>query len=293
MVDTQSYFLPGLDDGAPDRERAPDPAGKDPTMIDTHSHILPGLDDGPPDWEQALAMARAAVDDGISEMVCTPHWVPGKYENSREAILQRFAEFEAQLAAARIPLKIHPGAELRIDTSIPARLKSGELLTLGNGSGYVLLELPEETLPDNLREFFWNLQIAGFRPILSHVERNPVLREHPRRLVNWVESGILTQVTAASLLEEFSTEIRDFALMLVEHRLVHMLVTDTHSLRMRKPQLSAACRVIEEAAGPGAVGRMVLDTPRCILRGEAVPPLDPLPLTEPKQGGFWSFFRRG
>lgn len=261
-------------------------------MIDTHSHILPGLDDGAPDWEQALAMARAAVDDGITEMICTPHWVLGKYENTREAILRRFSEFEAHLAAAQIPLKIYPGVELRIDTSVPARLKSGELLTLSDGSGYVLLELPEETLPDNLHDFFWNLQIDGFRPILSHVERNPILREHPHRLINWVESGILAQVTAASLLEEFSVEIRKFALMLVEHRLVHMLVTDTHSLRMRKPQLSAACRVIEEVAGSEMVDRMVRDNPRHILQGEAVPPVDPLPLTEEKKGGFWSFLQK-
>lgn len=283
---TQSYTLPGLDDGASD-------LNLDRTsMIDAHSHILPGLDDGASDWEQALAMARVAVDDGITDMICTPHWVLGKYENTRGAILERFAEFEARLAAAKIPLRIHPGAELRLDTSIPARLKAGELGTLGNGSGYILLELPDETLPENLHEFFWTLQIAGFRPILSHVERNPVLREHPRRLLNWVESGILTQVTAASLLEEFSTEIREFALMLVERRLVHMLVTDTHSLRMRKPQLSAACRVVEAAVGPEAVTRMVLDTPRHILRGEAVPVVDPLPLPEPKKGGFWSFLRK-
>ncbi len=64
-----------------------------------HSHILPGLDDGAADWDQALAMARVAVEDGIAEMVCTPHWVLGKYENDRETVLRRFAEFEERLAA--------------------------------------------------------------------------------------------------------------------------------------------------------------------------------------------------
>jgi protein-tyrosine phosphatase len=263
-------------------------------MIDMHSHILPGLDDGADNWEQALAMARVAVNDGITEMVCTPHWVLGKYDNGKETILERFREFEAQLAAKQIPLKIHSGAELRIDASIPARLLSGELLTLNNGSGYVLLELPDETLPDNLPEFFWNLQINGFRPILSHVERNPLLRDHPHHLFTWVENGILTQVTAVSLIEGFSEEIREFARFLVEHRLVQMLVTDTHSLRMRKPQLSGAYRVVEEIAGPEAAARMVCDTPRHILRGEPVPAIPPLPLQEPrkrKRRGFWSFFR--
>jgi protein-tyrosine phosphatase len=263
------------------------PAGMEPRgrsfMIDMHSHILPGLDDGAADWSQALAMARVAVEDGIAEMVCTPHWVLGKYENDCDTVLRRFAEFEERLAAEKIPLKVHTGMELRIDTSIPERLKAGGLLSLNNGSGYVLIELPEETMPANLHEFFWNLQINGYRPILSHVERNPYFRENPRTLFFLVEKGILMQITAASLLEGFADEIRDFALFLVEHRLVHMLVTDTHSLRMRTPRLSGACRVIEDLAGPETAKLMVCDNPRHILKGEPVPPVDPLPLIAQKK----------
>jgi protein-tyrosine phosphatase len=252
-----------------------------------HSHILPGLDDGAADWDHALAMARVAVEDGIAEMVCTPHWVLGKYESDRETVLLRFAEFEEHLAAEQIPLKVHTGMELRIDTSIPDRLKAGRLLTLNNGSGYVLLELPDETMPANLHEFFWNLQINGYRPILSHVERNPYFRKNPHHLLHWVENGILTQITAASLLEGFAEEIREFALFLVEHRLVQMLVTDTHSLRMRKPQLSRARRVIENLAGPETAARMVCDTPQRILKGEHVPVIDPLPLHDERRKKWW------
>ena len=260
-------------------------------MIDMHSHILPGLDDGAADWEQAIAMARVAVEDGITEMTCTPHWVLGKYENGRMSVLKRFVEFQERLAEEKIPLKIHSGAELRIDMSILERVKSGELLTLNDGSGYLLLELPEEIIPANLSDFFWNLQLNGFRPILSHVERNAVLRDNPERLFRWVEAGILAQITAASLIGEGLEGISDFSRMLVEHRMVHMLVTDTHSLRRRKPELSKACRVIEEILGSEAAARMVCDTPQHVLRGEAVPVVDPIPLNEQrKKGGFWSFF---
>lgn len=256
-------------------------------MIDMHSHILPGLDDGAADWDEALAMARVAVEDGIEQMVCTPHWVLGKYENDQQTVLQRLAEFEERLAAQKIPLKVHPGMELRIDTSIPDRLKDGRLRTLNNGSGYVLLELPDEAIPDNIHDFFWNLQISGYRPVLSHVERNPYFLENPSRLSRWVENGILMQITAASLLEGFAEEIREFAFFLVEHRLVHMLVTDTHSLRMRKPQLSGARRVIENLAGSEMAARMVFDTPQRILKGEHVPVIDPLPLQEKRRKKWW------
>jgi protein-tyrosine phosphatase len=256
-------------------------------MIDMHSHILPGLDDGAADWDQALAMARVAVEDGITGMVCTPHWVLGKYETEPATVLQRCQEFTARLAAEKIPLAVYAGMELRIDTSIPERLKAGSLLTVNNGSGYVLLELPDENLPANLSEFFWNLQINGYRPILSHVERNPYFRDNPHRLLRWVENGILTQITAVSLLEGFAEEVRDFAVFLVQHRLVHMLVTDTHSLRMRAPQLSGAREVIESLAGPETASRMVYNTPQRILNGEHVPVVDPLPLVKPRR--WWQF----
>jgi protein-tyrosine phosphatase len=249
-------------------------------MIDMHSHILPGIDDGAADWDEALAMARVAVEDGIKEMVCTPHWFLGKYENERQKVLPRFAEFEKRLETEKIPLKVHSGTELRIDISIPDRLRAGTLLTLNDGSGYVLLELPDETLPENLHEFFWNLQINGYRPILSHVERNPWLRKNPRLLFEWVENGILTQITAASLLGGFTEEIREFALFLVDRRLVHMVVTDTHGLRTRAPKLSGARRVIEDLTGPEMAERMFYGTPRLILNGEDVPVIDPLPVEE-------------
>jgi protein-tyrosine phosphatase len=252
-------------------------------MIDMHSHILPGIDDGAADWDQSLAMARVAVEDGITDMVCTPHWILGKYENDRRKVLLRFAELEKRLEMEKVPLHIHPGTEIHVDVSVPERLKAGALLTLNDGGGYVLLELPEETLPENLHEFFWNLQINGYTPVLSHVERNTWLREDPRLLFDWVQNGILTQITALSLLGGFTEEIREFALFLVDHHLIHMVVTDTHGLRMRPPKLSGAYRTIEEAAGPEAADRMFRDTPRRILNGENIPMIDPLPLREKRQ----------
>ena len=42
-------------------------------MVDVHCHILPGLDDGPDSIEESMAMAEAAISDGITHVVATPH----------------------------------------------------------------------------------------------------------------------------------------------------------------------------------------------------------------------------
>jgi len=245
-------------------------------MIDLHTHILPGLDDGSQNWEQSLEMARMAVDNGITAMVCTPHWVAGKYENNRDTILARFAEFGTRLAEAAIPLVIYPGAELHLSADMTPRILSRELLTINDGGRYALIELPEGALPDNLEDFFWNMEMKGIKPIISHVERNPILRKDPMRLFRWVETGILTQVTAASLLNEFSEEIQEFSLMLVENRMTHMLVTDAHGLHIRIPKIREAYLIVEELVGPEEAHRLCVDTPSRILQGGNVPEVDPI-----------------
>ena len=43
-------------------------------MIDIHTHILPGIDDGARDLGDTLAMAEIAADNGVSDMIATPHF---------------------------------------------------------------------------------------------------------------------------------------------------------------------------------------------------------------------------
>src|SRR5580704_1730641 len=42
-------------------------------MIDIHHHLLYGLDDGAKNLEMSIAMAEAAVANGITHVACTPH----------------------------------------------------------------------------------------------------------------------------------------------------------------------------------------------------------------------------
>ena len=72
-------------------------------MIDLHCHLLPGIDDGAPDLETSLEMARIAVEDGITLIACTPHQMPGYYENTAPGIRQAVIDLQAQLDAAGIP----------------------------------------------------------------------------------------------------------------------------------------------------------------------------------------------
>lgn len=77
-------------------------------MIDLHSHVLPGIDDGARDREEAIAICRAAAADGIRVIAATPH-VRNDYPTTVEVMEQ--AVRELQVAAQGI-LRVLPGAEL-------------------------------------------------------------------------------------------------------------------------------------------------------------------------------------
>ena len=53
------------------------------SVYDLHSHVLPGIDDGATDLAVSIAMARQAAASGVKVLACTPHIMPGVYNNSR------------------------------------------------------------------------------------------------------------------------------------------------------------------------------------------------------------------
>lgn len=122
-------------------------------MIDLHAHVLPGLDDGPVTLEDALALARALVDDGVTHVVATPHWTPGLYEHQRAHLEAEAAKFAQALRTLKIPLSLSLGCELRVDAGIPDLVDANEVPFLGTdhaGYRYILLEMPDSHVPPGI-----------------------------------------------------------------------------------------------------------------------------------------------
>ncbi len=118
-------------------------------MIDIHCHMLPGIDDGAGDMHEALAMARAAYENGIRFSIVTPHIHPGRYENSVQTISSSLAQFKIALSKAGIPLKLGMAAEVRLSPEILPMLERDQIPFLGVLDGYriMLLEFPHSHIP--------------------------------------------------------------------------------------------------------------------------------------------------
>ena len=238
-------------------------------MIDLHCHMLPGIDDGSKSLQQSLAMARAAVADGIRVTACTPHIYPGLYENTAEGIRRARQALQAELKRAGIALTLVDGADTHLVPEVLDGLRSGRIPTLA-GSRYLLLEPPHHVAPQRFEESVFALQAAGYVPVLTHPERLGWFGAHYAAFRRLALSGVWMQVTAGAVTGAFGREPKRFAERLLEEGLVAILATDAHDLERRPPCLSQGRAAAARIVGDEEATHLVLTRPKGIL-GNADP----------------------
>jgi protein-tyrosine phosphatase len=211
-------------------------------VIDIHCHLLPGIDDGPSTPQEALALARALVADGVTQVVVTPHVYPGRYENWRTSIADEFENFQALLAAEGIGLGLLWAGEVRLTPEVLDLLARNELPFLGEVGGYrtMLLEMPDNQVPLGALNFVRHLLAAHIRPVIVHPERNRGVMEKPDRLRPLVEAGCYVQLTAGSLTGHFGPRAQAVATELIQRSQAHAVASDAHNLGGRQPRMREA-----------------------------------------------------
>jgi protein-tyrosine phosphatase len=236
-------------------------------VIDLHLHILPGVDDGPATLSESIALADAAVGDGVEVAAATPH-VRDDYPTSADEMERLLAELRTELASAEVALDVRPGGEIALER-LPA-LTTDELrrFALGGTERYVLLEFPYYGWPLGLQAEISALTARGFTPVLAHPERNLDVQLDPERLRPLVEEGALVQITAASADGRLGGRARAAAFELLNRSLAHLLASDAHGPEVREVGLSRAVSALENAE---LARWLTTDVPAAMLAGRPVP----------------------
>lgn len=239
-------------------------------LVDIHCHLLPEIDDGAKSWEESLAMARLAVADGFGTVVVTPHQLGNYRHNRGEIIRQRTAQLQEFLHNHGVPLRVLPGADVRIEADMLSLLKTGEVLSLADHRRHVLLELPHE-LYMPLEPVLAELHAARMVGILSHPERNQGLLDDPSPIARLVDAGCLMQITAGSLLGAFGPATERFSDSLLAQGLVHFVSTDAHGVKSRRPLMSEAWQRVARLIDEDTANDLCCRYPALVAEGQEVP----------------------
>jgi protein-tyrosine phosphatase len=236
-------------------------------MIDLHCHMLPGIDDGASEVSVSLAMAKASVAQGITTVACTPHILPGLYHNTGPQIRQATARLQDMLDQEKIPLRLTTGSDAHIALDFIAGLRSGRVLSLGD-SRYVLVEPPHHTAPPQLEDFFFNLVVAGYVPILTHPERLSWTPGRYQTIERLVAGGVWMQITAGSLTGAFGSTALYWAHRMLDEGCVHLIASDAHDTARRPQNLAAGYECAAKRVGVEEAQCLVLARPMGILKNQ-------------------------
>lgn len=242
-------------------------------MIDLHCHILPGVDDGAQTMEDSLLMAEKAVEQGIHHILCTPHHNNGRYDNPTQIVIPKVAALQKEIDKQNIDLTLYEGQEVRLTDTLLADITEGRILFTDLTNKYILIEFPTRDIPLFAEQIFFELLSRGHIPVIVHPERNSKFREDPNRLLPFLEMGVLTQLTAPSIVGVFGKSIQKTAKQMLAHNMIYMVASDAHGISTRDFYLKEAYEVIAQEFGEEQVSALQQVT-KSLLNGEVVVPID-------------------
>ncbi len=236
-------------------------------MVDLHCHILFGLDDGPKLLDDSLAMAEDAIADGITHVVATPH------------CSSQFSFDFADVQAKRDELAEKLHGRLKLATGCDFHLNHENLLAIRkrpepfciNQKDYLLVEFNDFSIPPAVDQTLHELQLAGLRPIITHPERNPILRSQPDRLMQWIRLGCFAQITAGSLSGVFGPGAKEDAWSWMTRGLIHFVSSDAHNMARRPLKLRFAYDSIAQQLGEEIARALLIENPLAAFNGDPLP----------------------
>lgn len=224
------------------------------SVIDFHTHILPGIDDGSASVEESIALLKMEKKQGIQRVVATPHFyaqhdTPERFlrrRNRAEIMLREALDVHSDLPEIKI------GAEVYFFHGISDSDAISELTI--DSKRCILIEMPVSPWTESMYRELEGLYVKrGITPIVAHVDRY-IGRFRtfgiPQRLS---ELPVLVQANAEFFLNRSTSSM---AMRMLKNDQIHLLGTDCHNLRTRKPNLEEAVTLISKRLGDGAIKRI-------------------------------------
>lgn len=237
-------------------------------IIDTHNHSLPNIDDGAKSYEMALQMLQISVNEGVTDVVLTPHHLNGAFNNIAEHVKHQASLLKQEADKQNIKVNLHTASEIHLVPETIEHLLEGKALTYCDHGKAALLELPKNSIPTGVERILSELVYQGITPIIAHPERNSTLKHDFGQLKEWVSFGCKSQVTGQSCSGAFGSELQKITMNMIADGLVHIVASDAHRPRGRSPSLIDSIKAIQQHFNDDICNTLFCINPLNLLEGK-------------------------
>lgn len=194
--------------------------------IDIHSHLLPGIDDGAKNINATADLIRSLQTIGFKKFITTPHIYKDVWENTHEGILEKKEETELLLLEKNIQVPIKAATEYFIDDTFAKLFQNQKLLTLKDT--FVLVEMSYINAPIQLYDILFDLQIAGYQPVLAHPERYLFYHNNLNEYKKLKKSGCKFQLNLLATVGYYGNKVAKVAENLLSNGMYDFVGSDVH-----------------------------------------------------------------
>jgi len=212
-------------------------------------------------------MAEMAIEDGITHVVGTPH-ANGEFKFDPELIRRRREELQSIVGDR---LQLATGCDFHLSFENLQEVQKDAARFTINQKQYLLVEFADFAIPPSMDEMLHRLQLCGLSPIVTHPERNSLIRAQEDRLRRWLHQGCYVQVTAQSLLGRWGEGAQKRAEEWLDREMVHFVASDAHNVKQRPLQLSKAYQAVAARCGEPKAQALFHDNPLAAFEGRPLP----------------------
>lgn len=202
-------------------------------FVDLHHHLIYGVDDGARSLEHMQKMILRAVDEGVTDLVCTSHVTPGHAPFPGEVYLAHMEEANAFIAEKGLNLTLHTGCEILYTEASARLLREGQIPTLAFTDA-VLVEFTPDMTFHQLTEAATSLGTAGYDVIFAHVERYDALRNNLKNVRALRDDfGVYMQMNANTVTTKKGFFTERWVRHMLEEGYIDCVATDAHNTSFR------------------------------------------------------------
>lgn len=228
-------------------------------MVDIHQHIVYGMDDGARSWQDTLDILLMAQEQGVTDIIATPHATPGMEPFHYAEYIQKLNQINRYAYEQNISVRLFPGAEIFYTPSTLDKLDEKAIPTLALTNAVLVEFMPDEKY-DVIYGAFRKLANGGYHPVLAHVERYECLVSHIDRITELREQlEVMIQMNCRTVIKPGGLLFSRFCNRLLEGGMVDFVASDTHNCTSRPIMMREAYQALTKRFGGDMADRLVME----------------------------------